>query len=120
MTSVPLKLQPGRNFLMHSVLCSSGIMGLSVIKVDEFGKVDIEPFSGEIHSTAWADGIGILLKVEAVTDFLLDDMEMIYGRYQAKINDPQMLSALDNYLRASSLYAPPGCDYSDCALISFR
>ncbi len=114
-----LTLVAGEYYLMHRVLSMNGVRGLSIVGLNETGEISIEDFCGEKHSTAWMDGIGILLKRGELTDFLIDDLLMIANR-GSKLTSPQTASLLDAYLRASSLYAPEGCNSEDCAFISIR
>lgn len=114
-----LPLEEGKYYIMHRVLSGNGVRGLSIVGLNDAGELSITDFSGEKHSTAWVDGIGIIINRGDLTEFLLDDLLMIANR-GLELMSPQTVSAIDTYLRASSLYAPYGSSPKDCAFISIR
>lgn len=74
---------------------------MTVIKPRGDGVVELMPFEHETANTVWANSTVLLLRPEEVTEFLLDDLQMMIDR-----NAP--LTEIFDYLAASNLLTQPG------------
>lgn len=74
---------------------------MTVIKPHGDGVVELMPFEHETANTVWANSTVLLLRPEEVTEFLLDDLQMMVDRKAS-------LTEVFDYLAASNLLAQPG------------
>lgn len=103
---------PGRYIARHT-LCFGRDNGLSIVEVDGESHVSVTPFVEETAATLWRDGLIVAVKSEAVTEFLLDDLEMISARGCAAI------SAINDYMKASGLY-PDSSDHASLLVVTLN
>lgn len=73
------------------------ISGLNIVSVTADGDARIEPFTVETAATVYHDAPVAVVRADAVTDTLIDDLEQL-------AHNPARILA---YLQASSLFATP-------------
>lgn len=74
------------------------INGLNIVSVNADGDAVIEPFDIETHTTAYHDAPVAVVRADAVTDMLIDDLVMLR-------RDPARIL---RYLQAADLFANSG------------
>ncbi len=87
--------------LARHVITADGVMGMSVVSVRDDGTVCVEAFEHETPNTIWNNSSIALLQPEALTEFLLDDIERM-------MSHGDTLDRIHAYLNASSLLAVAG------------
>lgn len=95
------QLLPSERMLARHLITAEGITGMSVVSVGADGVVTVEPFSRETPNTLWINADVALLRPEAFTEFLLDDLELM-------VSQSLPLVEIWRYLKSSSLLASPG------------
>lgn len=94
-------LSPSDRILARRLVSADGISGLSLVTTLADGTVTVEPYTHETPNTVWTNSDVVLLRPEALSEFLLDDLErmVVLGMSIDKIH---------SWLQASSLLAVSG------------
>lgn len=93
-------LSPNDRVLARRAITSAGILRLVVLTTCADGHVEWEPYDHETPNTVWTNSDIALLRPDAITDFLLDDLQMMLDR-----GTP--LEEIHRYLASSSLLPSP-------------
>lgn len=94
-------LLPSERMLARHVITAAGVREMSVVTVDYDGVVTVEPFTHETPNTVWTNADIVLLRPEALTEFLMDDLERM-------VSLGIHLTDIYAYLNTSALLATPG------------
>lgn len=89
------------NILARYAITADGILPMMVIKPHGDGTAELTPFDRETANTVWANSAVLLLRPEEVTEFLLDDLQMMVDQ-KATVED------IYRYFAKSDLFAPAG------------
>ncbi len=87
--------------LARHLLSADGIDGLSLVTTLADGSVTVEPYTHETPNTVWTNSDVVLLRPEALSEFLLDDLERMVALGMS-------IDKIHAWLCASSLLAAPG------------
>lgn len=94
-------LSPNDRVLARHALTPGGILHLVVLTPCDGGHVEWETYERETPNTVWTNSDVVLLRPDALTDFLLDDLQMM-------LDCKASLEEIYRYLTASDLLAPNG------------